>query len=157
MAVYTHMKAMATQKDCDKRLEFKKYIARALYKAKFDSQTIRELFRFLDWIMTLPEEYECAYIDAIDELEEKMRYVTTFERRGIAKGLEKGIEQGIENLVIKAALAESLVEFSEYLATFARETTNKPDVKKVSEPAAAYKASKKDKKAPTRHKGGYSA
>lgn len=46
----------ATQKDCDKRLEFKKYIARTLYKANFASQTIRELFRFLDWIMTLPDE-----------------------------------------------------------------------------------------------------
>jgi len=101
-----------------------------------------------------------------------MRYVTTFERRGIAKGIEKGIEKGLEegiashkaslntilqsrferiptrinstiehindlealkNLVIKAALAESLEGFQDYLDSIIKPAN------KVSEPAAAYK------------------
>ncbi len=126
----------------------------------------------------------------------RMRYITTFERHGIAKGLAKGRKEGLkegidsyktalnnilqsrferfmvkltsslenidnleilQNLIIKAALTESLDELSEYLATFARETTNKPDVKKVSEPATAYKPSKKEKKATARSKSPASA
>ena len=172
IAAFAHLKTMETVGNDAKRLEFKAYAARALYKAKFDRQTILELFRFLDWIMTLPADYENAYTDTLNELEENMRYVTTFERRGIAKGIEKGIEKGLEegiashkaslntilqsrferiptrinstiehindlealkNLVIKAALAESLEGFQDYLDSIIKPAN------KVSEPAAAYK------------------
>ena len=78
IAAFAHLKAMETQKNCEKRLEFKKYIARALYKEKFARQTIEELFRFLDWIMTLPEDYENTYIETLAELEEKLRYKTQY-------------------------------------------------------------------------------
>ncbi len=135
-----------------------------------------ELFRFLDWIMTLPADYENAYTETLNELEENMRYVTTFERRGIAKGIEKGIEKGLEegaashkaslstilqlrfgripsginsaienineletlkNLVINAAVTESLEGFQEYLGSIV------VPANKVSEPTAVYTSTRK--------------
>ncbi len=184
IAAFAHLKTMETVGNDAKRLEFKTYAARALYKAKFDRQTIMELFRFLDWIMTLPADYENAYTESLNELEENMRYVTTFERRGIAKGIEKGIEKGVEkgiekgleegvashkaslntilqlrfgripaeinsaienaseletlkNLVINAAIAESIEGFKEYLDSIVGPAN------KVSEPAAAYTPNRK--------------
>ncbi|KAF1082734.1 MAG: hypothetical protein GQF41_0501 [Candidatus Rifleibacterium amylolyticum] len=176
IAAFAHLKTMETIGNDAKRLEFKTYAARALYKAKFDRQTILELFRFLDWIMTLPADYESAYTETLNELEENMRYVTTFERRGIAKGIEKGIEKGLEegaashkaslstilqlrfgripaginsaienineletlkNLVINAAVTESLEGFQEYLDSIDRPAN------KVSEPVADYTPTRK--------------
>jgi hypothetical protein len=47
--------------------------------------------------MVLPEPYELQFEQAVKAFEEtdKMRYVTTIERRAIQRGLEQGIEQGI--------------------------------------------------------------
>ncbi|HNX77781.1 MAG TPA: hypothetical protein PLM07_14170 [Candidatus Rifleibacterium sp.] len=176
IAAFAHLKTIETIGNDSKRLEFKTYAARALYKAKFDRQTILELFRFLDWIMTLPADYENAYTETLNELEENMRYVTTFERRGIAKGIEKGIEKGLEegiashkaslntilqlrferiparinsaienindlealkNLVINAAVAESIEVFQDYLGSVVIPAN------KVSEPTAAYAPTRK--------------
>ena len=101
-----------------------------------------------------------------------MRYVTTFERRGIAKGIEKGIEKGaashkaslstilqlrfgripaginsaienineletLKNLVINAAVTESLEGFQEYLDSIVKPAN------KVKEPAASYTPARK--------------
>jgi len=110
IAVFAHLKAMETQKNSPKRLEFKKYVTRALYMAHYDHKTILELFRFIDWIMILPEEFESDYIESLTELEEEqnMRYVTCIERRGLEKGLEKGREEGLEKGIEQGIAAHKL-------------------------------------------------
>lgn len=106
IAAFSHLKALESRSDVTKRLEFKIYIAKALYRAKYDRKTIIELFRFLDWIMSLPEEIEQNYIEVLTELEEKqnMRYVTMIERLGMEKGFSKGREEGREESLIYTAL-----------------------------------------------------
>ncbi len=46
------------------------------------------LYRFLDWILRLPEDLKLQYTDAIFAMEEslKMPYVSYVERRGKARG-----------------------------------------------------------------------
>jgi flagellar biosynthesis/type III secretory pathway protein FliH len=57
-----------------------------------------DLFRFIDWIMTLSPELEADFQTEITAYEEahRMQYVTAIERTGIEKGIELGLAQGIE-------------------------------------------------------------
>jgi hypothetical protein len=57
-----------------------------------------DLFRFLDWLIFLPQELQRDFSDEIERFEEerKMPYVTTIERMGIEKGLQKGMPQGMQ-------------------------------------------------------------
>jgi hypothetical protein len=52
--------------------------------------------------MVLTPALEDEFVQAIDEFEEqlKMKYVTTFERRGKEKGRQMGLEEGIEQSIV---------------------------------------------------------
>ena len=56
-------------------------------------EDVLNLFRFIDWIMRLPEEMEADFWQEIRryEEEENMPYVTSVERIGVKKGIEQGI------------------------------------------------------------------
>jgi len=71
-----------------------------------NAQEILNLFRFIDWIMILPDELEKKLIKEICDYEEeiKMPYVTSAERFGIEKGLQQGLQQGLQNSIKKLLL-----------------------------------------------------
>ncbi|HEW97185.1 MAG: cytosolic protein [Candidatus Parabeggiatoa sp. nov. 3] len=97
IVVRTHLKALETRRSKQKRLYWKKQLFKALYEANYSEQDILELFRFLDWVMALPENLEKQFNDFSTQYEEDkgMPYVTSIERFGIEKGLDKGREEGI--------------------------------------------------------------
>ncbi|WP_035257048.1 hypothetical protein, partial [Desulfatirhabdium butyrativorans] len=68
-------------------------------------------FRFIDWIMCLPEELDRHFSDTISQLEEekKMPYVTSVERLGIKKGIVQGMEMGRQE-GMKIALQETICD-----------------------------------------------
>jgi hypothetical protein len=92
-----HLQAMATTPVSERRKDAKFRLVRRLYERGYDRRRILELFRFIDWIMTLSSELEEEFQAAITEYEEehKMQYVTAIERKGIEQGIEQGLEQGI--------------------------------------------------------------
>jgi hypothetical protein len=100
IVVRTHLKGMETRKSPAERLRWKTDLFKALYKAEYSKKDILELFRFIDWLMTLPEELEKQFDDFVEKHEEgrKMKYVTRYERRG----LEDGINLGLRKSVIEA-------------------------------------------------------
>jgi hypothetical protein len=55
------------------------------------------LFRFIDWVMSLPEELEQDFWREVIQLQEdrRMPYITSIERIGIQKGIQQGIRQGL--------------------------------------------------------------
>jgi hypothetical protein len=59
-----------------------------LYERGFSKRIIIGLFRFLDWVLWLPSDLETEFDDKITAYveEQKMEYVTPFERHGIRKG-----------------------------------------------------------------------
>lgn len=63
------------------------------------------MFRFIDWVLVLPEVLKNQLWAEMQQFEEdkRMRYVSSFERiftqRGMEKGMEKGMEQGKAKLV----------------------------------------------------------
>ena len=59
-----------------------------------DPEDVRHLFRFIDWVMELPEPQEQLFAEELDafQQEKRMPFIDVVERRGMAKGLLQGIE-----------------------------------------------------------------
>lgn len=97
VVIMAHLQAQSTRRYPRNRLRSKIELVKALYARGYTRKQIGELFRFIDWVLALPEKYELQFEQAVKGLEEadRMRYVTSIERRAIQRGLEQGIEQGI--------------------------------------------------------------
>ena len=97
LVVMAHLQTQATRKDMNQRYAAKLNLAKRLYQRGFSRKDILELFRFLDWIMALPDELAKQFeTDMVYfESEMKMPYVTSIERRATQRGLEQGIERSV--------------------------------------------------------------
>ncbi len=98
LVVMAHLKRRATQDNPQDRLLWKMRLIRHLYQRGYRREDILELFRFIDWVLVLPEGLEQQFQNELEqyEAETKMRYVTNIERKGIEKGIQKGIQQGVQ-------------------------------------------------------------
>ena len=96
--VMAHLKTQATRGRPRRRYRWKLHLIRRLYDQGYERKDIVELFRFIDWVMALPQELEQRLDQDIEtfESERKMKYVSGIERRAMQRGLEQGIQQGME-------------------------------------------------------------
>jgi hypothetical protein len=90
--VMAHLKTKATRDDNEERFRWKRYLVRRLYERGYERRDVIALFRFIDWLMVLPEHLADQLDDEHQRLEaeKNMRYVTHIERRAIEKGLVQG-------------------------------------------------------------------
>jgi Domain of unknown function (DUF4351) len=91
-AVMAHLQARATRRNPESRLQWKLRLIRRLYERGYARQDVLELFRFIDWVLTLPAGLEARLQAELIQLERErqMPYVTSIERMGIEKGLQQG-------------------------------------------------------------------
>jgi hypothetical protein len=96
--VLAHLHTQRTAKNTTERRREKMTLIRHLYQKNYSRQDIVNLFRFIDWLMRLPEEEDRLFWKELSDFEEekKMPYVTSVERIGYQRGMEEGTEQGIE-------------------------------------------------------------
>ena len=96
-----HLKTKETQHDPERRHFWKYYLIRHLYDRGYGRQDILNLFRFIDWMMRLPDDLERQWIQQVEQLEAErhMQYVTSVERLAMDKGREEGREEGRETAV----------------------------------------------------------
>ena len=87
-----HLKTQETRADPAGRQAWKFRLIKSLYDRDLDGDQIRLLFKFLDWVMVLPEELEEALsIDlAKFEKEKMMPYVSSIERIAEKRGRAEG-------------------------------------------------------------------
>ncbi len=113
LVVMAHLKTRATRQRPAERLRWKLRLVRHLYERGYGRQEILELFRFLDWMMTLPEELEERFRGELEDIEEekRMRYVTSIERHGIQKGIVLG-----ESSLLKRQLTSRYGELPRWAA-----------------------------------------
>ncbi|OAD22466.1 hypothetical protein THIOM_001729 [Candidatus Thiomargarita nelsonii] len=99
--VRTHLKGLETHNASRQRCHWKIQLYKALYEANYSKKEILELYRFLDWVMTLPKKYARQFDDFVEQYEEakKVEYVTSIEKRGIEKGRLDGQRVIVENLL----------------------------------------------------------
>jgi Domain of unknown function (DUF4351) len=91
IVVMAHLKTKETRKDFEARREWKFRLARMLYERNYSRQDILTLYRFLDWILELPEGLKQGFRDDLKRYEEEkqMPYVTSIERMGIEQGRQE--------------------------------------------------------------------
>lgn len=135
-----HLKAQETRQNQQERKTWKLSLTRQLYERGYRREDVVNLFRFIDWVIQLPEGLELEFWQRVQQYEEETRmpYITSVERFGIQKGRQEGRQEEAVALIFRLinrrfgsippeletqiralpitqleALAEALLDFSE--------------------------------------------
>ena len=97
VVVMSHLKSFETRGRVRERYAWKLRLTRKLYERGYSREDVLGLYRFIDMVLSLPEDLEEEYHEEIFKEEEvrEMPYITTAERIGMKKGLEQGLQQGM--------------------------------------------------------------
>jgi predicted transposase YdaD len=97
VVVLTNIKAVETRNDPERRKAWKLRIVKGLLRRNWSKDWILQFFRFVDFMMTLPEELEEAFEAELIQMKEdqNVEYVSRFERRAMEKEREEGREAGL--------------------------------------------------------------
>ncbi len=97
--VMAHLKTQQTSKKPGERKAWKFSLIRRLYELGLQEKDIRNLYRFIDWVMILPKALEAEFWQEFKQFEQEqtMSYITTGERIGYERGKQ---EQG-QTLVLR--------------------------------------------------------
>ncbi|MEH2182400.1 DUF4351 domain-containing protein [Nostoc sp.] len=101
--VMTHLKTQQTAKKPQERKTWKFSLIRRLYELGLQERDIRNLYRFIDWVMILPKPLEAEFWQEFKQFEQErsMSYITTGERIGYERGKEEGRQEGKQELVLR--------------------------------------------------------
>jgi hypothetical protein len=94
--VLAHLAAQQTSKDVISRSQLKFQLTRRLYDLGYTREQIINLYRFIDWVLRLPEDLDNAVWYQLRAYEEaqQMTYISTAERIGRAEGRAEGKAEG---------------------------------------------------------------
>jgi predicted transposase YdaD len=97
------LKVLATKRNIQQRKAWKFRLTKMLYERGFERQQILDLYRFLDWLIILPEALEREFWQELQTYEEaqKVTYVTNAERFGFERGIQEGEHRGEQTLVFR--------------------------------------------------------
>ena len=81
--VMAHLKAQETRGDEEERRSWKLFLTRRLYERGYGREDVLHLFRFIDWMMRLPEALEEGFWQEVRKYEEvkHMPYITAISSR----------------------------------------------------------------------------
>jgi len=98
VVVMVHLKEQETKRKVHERLNWKLRLTRMLYDRGYTREEIWDLYRFIDWIISLPEDVEEMYHEEIFKEEEAraMPYITTAERIGMRKAQQEMVLEALE-------------------------------------------------------------
>jgi hypothetical protein len=96
--VLAQLKTVETRRSPADRHIWKLRLIKGLYERGMDPEDIRQLLRFIDWIMDLPQELERRFQQEITahQQEKQMPFITIFERVGLEQGLLQGLEVALK-------------------------------------------------------------
>lgn len=96
--VAAHLAALQTRTDPNARYRHKYRLTRFLYEKGMARESILNLYRFIDAVLTLPKEFEIIYNSSIKQFEKESEmeyeYITSAERIGMEQGVKEGLEKG---------------------------------------------------------------
>ncbi len=92
-----HLLTQQTRRKNEDRYDAKLRLIRLLYERQWERKRIVELLRVIDWFLELPKELRQKLKTEICQIEEqqKMKYVTSFERDALEEGFVQGKELGV--------------------------------------------------------------
>lgn len=96
IVVLAHLKVIETKRSFQQRKAWKFRLTKMLYEKGYERQQILDLYRFLDWVMILPETIEREFWQELQTFEEerKVTYITNVERFGFERGMQEGEQRG---------------------------------------------------------------
>ena len=96
--VMAHLRTLATRGLPQERLRWKMSLIRGMYERGYSRDRILQLFRLIEWMMVLPEELERDFRNELRHLREenRMPYITGFERDGMAKMARENVGEILE-------------------------------------------------------------
>ena len=99
VVVMSHLKTRETTGSAIDRKTWKVRLVKRLYELGYSRSEVLNLFRFVDWVMILPEGLKRTFWDELKTYEEdrKMPYITSVEEIGY----ERGLEQGERSLILR--------------------------------------------------------
>jgi Domain of unknown function (DUF4351) len=102
VVVMAHLKAQETKQKAKVRKEYKLELIRRLYEQGYERQDVIHLFRFIDWVMMLPEGLKLQFWQELRAYEEERRmlYITSIEEIGFERGVKQGLEHE-RSLILK--------------------------------------------------------
>ncbi|BAZ08672.1 hypothetical protein NIES4071_04770 [Calothrix sp. NIES-4071] len=88
IVVMAHLKMQETEKLPQERKIWKLWLVRRLYEKGLIQQDIRNLYRFIDWIIILPQTLEEEFDKDLEKIqqEETMPYITSYDRYQYKQG-----------------------------------------------------------------------
>ncbi len=101
--VMAHLKTQQITKQLGERKTWKFSLIRRLYEQGLQERDIRNLYRFIDWVMILPKGLEAEFWQEFKQFEQErtMSYITTGERIGYERGKEEGQQEQAQTLVLR--------------------------------------------------------
>ncbi len=93
--VMAHLKTLDTNGDRRERKAWKIWLVKRLYDRGYSAMDVVNLTRFIDWLMTLPQELEALFWQDVLQFEEEKRmpYLMSLERMGEQRGEQRGAER----------------------------------------------------------------
>lgn len=91
--VLAQLKMLEAKSNAQKKLAAKRELLRGLLRGGAAKQYINGLLRFIDWVMVLPVELEQQLDYELKEEGTKMPFMTSWERRGLARGKQEGKQE----------------------------------------------------------------
>lgn len=103
IVVMAHLKAKETRQNPQSRRQWKMTLARRLFERGYTREDVIGLYRFIDWVMRLPEGLERDFREEFKlyQEENRMRYVTSFERLAKEEGKEEGSREATLTLILR--------------------------------------------------------
>ncbi len=98
VVVLAHLKSLETRHNPAERHDWKLRLVRGLFERGLSAEDIRQLFRFIDWVLDLPPVLEQRFRDEVDRHgeEHRMPYVTSIERLAKVETFLKGIKVALD-------------------------------------------------------------
>lgn len=99
--VMAHLKTKTTNGQPQARKQWKWSLVRKLFEQGYSRSDVVELFRLIDWMMTLPQELEQEFRDELRQYQEErqMPYITSVERLAREEGELETLQEVIVNIL----------------------------------------------------------
>ncbi|UZQ54495.1 DUF4351 domain-containing protein [Trichothermofontia sichuanensis B231] len=103
IVVLAHLQSLTSKRDLQQRKTGKIHLIRRLYEKGYPRQDVINLFRFIDWILQLPQALAAEVWEIITAYEQEgnMPYITSIERLGIEKGRQEGRQEEGRSLILR--------------------------------------------------------
>jgi hypothetical protein len=115
VVVMAHLKAREMKNKAQERKNWKFLLVRGLYERAYNRTQVLDLFRFIDWILVLPEGLSNSFWNDLKTYEEekKMPYITSVEKIALKRG-ELATEKRIVLTMLKNGVSvEDVAAFTD--------------------------------------------